>query len=288
MSSNFRLQITNLLVGMCRGTPGLSDELRDLGYREQWIARGFPHGVARMSHPVLVLASRETRHSFFVEMAPGPRIDPDQLLRYTRTTAVELRRGTSLSREQTETYGVALFGLAEHHDSLRESIEESGVRAALLLCDPEGIRLAANPFRHAALTNVFRPLLPIRWPGVPRWIPFDHESDLADIAAVVVSDVVARLLAGETRIDIADICRGQVLWNLTTGAGRKKLRASVRRALVEAASREMRMYFGVRGRLVEATSGRNGGVAIEHRILRIVSQRQAQLLTRIAGRVPKR
>lgn len=284
MSSNFRLQVTNLLVGMCRGTPGLSTELRDLGYREQWIARGFPRGVSGRSHPVLVLASRETRHSFFVEIARGRRIDPERLLQYTKTTAVELRRGTNLSRQQTETYGVAVFGPAEHRDTLRESIEASGVTAALLLCDPEGVRLDANPFRQAALTNIFRPLLPVRWPGVPRWIPFDHESSPAEIAAVVVPEVVARLLAGETRIDIGEICRGQVFWNLTTEAGQEKLRANVRKALAEAAVREMRKYFVVRGNLVEAATGsRDDGVPVEHRILRIIARRQVQLLTRLEG-----
>lgn len=284
MFSNFRLQITNLLIGMCRGTPGLTAELRELGYREQWITSGFPRDVAGRSHPVMVLASRETRHSLFVEAAAGPRIDSDRLLQYTRTTAVELRRGTNLSREQTETYGVAVFGLARHRDTLRENIEESGVRAALLLCDAEGIRLDANPFVQAALANIFRPLLPISWAGVARWIPFDHESGPADIAAVVVPDVVARLLAGETRIDIAEVCREQVLWKLTTEAGQKKLRASVRGALAEAAGREMRKYFRVRGRFVEAaTTSRDDGVPLEHRILRIVSRRQEQLLTRLGG-----
>lgn len=282
MSSNFRLQVTNLLVGMCRGTPGLSTELRDLGYREQWIARGFPRDVADRSHPVVVLASRETRHSFFVEIARERRIDADRLRQYTRTTAVELRRGTNLSRQQTETYGVAVFGLAGHRDTLRESIEASGVKASLLLCDAEGVRLDANPFRQAALTNIFRPLLPVRWPGVPRWIPFDHESSPADIAAVVVPDVVARLLAGETTIDIGDVCRGHILWHLTTGAGREKLRANVRKALAEAASREMRKYFVVRGDFVEAaTASRDDGMPLEHRILRIVSRRQVQLLARL-------
>jgi len=284
MFSNFRLQVTNLLVGMCRGTSGLSTELRDLGYREQWIARGFPRDVARRSHAGLALASRETRHSFFVEVVAGPQIRSDRLLKYTRTTAVELRRGTSLSREQTETYGVAVFGLGEHRDTLRQSIEASGVRASLLLCDPEGIRLDANPFIQAALTNIFRPLLPINWAGVPRWIPFDHESSPADIAAVVVPDVVARLLAGET-IDIGEVCRGQVLWNLTTAAGQRKLRASVRKVLAEAAVGEMRKYFVVRGSFVEAaTANRNDGVPIEHRILRIVSRRQVQLLARLGRR----
>lgn len=286
MSSNFRLQVANLLIGMCRGAPGLSGELRGLGYREQWIARGFPRGVENRSHPVLVLASRETRHSLFVEMAAEPRISSDRLSRFTRTTAVELRRGTNLSREQTETYGVAVFGLAEHGDTLRASIEESGVRPALLLCGSEGIRIDANPFIKAALTNIFRPLLPIEWPAVPRWIPFNHESSPADIAGVVVPDVVARLLAGETRIDIGGICRRQVLWNLTTEVGRKKLRASVRKVLVEAASQEMRKYFLVRGKFVEAAmAGRAGGVPIEHRILRIVAMRQEQLLTRLGGGV---
>ena len=199
------------------------------------------------SHPVLVLASRAMRHSLFVELAPGPQISPERLLRYTRTTAVELRRGTNLAREQTETYGVAVFGLAEHGDTLRAMIEKA-VCGSTLLCDPERIRLDVNPFIQAALTNIFRPMLPIDWLAVPRWIPFDHESGQAEIAGAVIPDIVARFLAGETRLDIGDICKRQVLWNLTTETGRTRLRVSVRKVLVEAANLEMRKYFLVRGR----------------------------------------
>lgn len=289
MSSNFRLSVVNLLVGMCRGTPGVSAELRGIGYRDVWLNNGLrPDGNDR-SHPVMVLASRETRHSLFVEVTDGPEIDPGRLEPYTRLTAVELRQGTQLSREQTETYGVAVFGWDDHRETLRESVAQSGVRPALILRTPKGLVLDANPFVKAALTNVFRPLLAVDWHAVPlSWIPFDHDSPRAEVAGVIVPEVVRRLLHGESRIEVDAVCRLQVLWGLTTDTGRRKLRDRIREVLADASSGEMRRYFSLRGDVIEAAEPEDGGSAaaerkspVNPRTLRIASLRFAQLLARL-------
>ena len=289
MSSNFRLSVINLLVGMCRGTPGMSGELRAMGYRDVWINGGLRSDGEDRSHPVFVLASRETSHSLFVEITPDPEIDPGRLERYARMTAVELRQVTRLSREQTETYGVAVVGREDHRDTLRACVGESRAKPALILCTPQGLVLDANPFVKAALTNIFRPLLAVEWSTLSlSWIPFDHESSPAEVAGVVVPEVVKRLLYGESRIELADICRQQVLWGLTSDAGRRKLRAVIGDVLFDAGRREMRGYFSLRRNVIkaaalegEAAARTEGGSPINSRTLRIASMRLAQLLARL-------
>ena len=288
MSSNFRLSVINLLLGMCRGTPGVSGELRGLGYRDVWLNNGLTPDEQDRSHPVFVLASRETRHSLFVEVTGGPEIDPGRLERYARLTAVELRHGTQLSREQTETYGVAVFGRADHRETLRACVAQSDVRPALILKTAEGFVLDANPFVKAALTNIFRPLLSVDWHTVPSsWIPFDHESCSVEVAGAIIPEVVRRLLHGESSIEVDDICRQQVLWDLTTDTGRRKLRNRIGEVLADAGSGEMRRYFSLRGDVIEAAAPEDGNPAAEAgkspvnpRTLRIASIRFAQLLVR--------
>lgn len=288
MSSNFRLSVINLFLGMCRGTPGMSGELRALGYRDVWLDRWLTSEADR-THPVFVLASRETCHSLFVEATSGPDIDPGRLDRYRRMTAVELRQGTRLSRRQLETYSVAVVGREEHRDTLRACIEESGVKPALILCTRQGLVLDANPFVKAALTAIFRPFLAVEWPTVSlSLIPFDHESCPAEVAGLIMPELVKRLLHGESRIKIGDISRQQVLWSLTTDAGQRKLQAVIRNVLFDAASREMRAYFSLRGDVIEAvkldgskSAPEEGRSPINSRTLRIVSLRLAQLLERL-------
>ncbi|MYC92176.1 MAG: hypothetical protein F4106_08690 [Gemmatimonadetes bacterium] len=289
MSSNFRLSVVNLLQGMCRGTPGVSGALRGMGYRDVWINSGLTWDGQDRSHPVFALASRETRHTLFVEVTGGPEIDPGRLERYTRLTAVELRQGTRLSREQTETYGVAVIGQHDHRETLRECVAESGVRPALILKTADGLVLDANPFVKAALTNIFRPLLPVDWQTVPlSWIPFDHESGSVEIAGVIVPEVVRRLLHGESGIEVDDVCRRQVLWSLTTDTGRRKLRQRIREVLEDAASGEMRRYFVLRGDVIEAAAPEDGNPEagegkspVNPRTLRIASIRFARLMARL-------
>lgn len=289
MCSNFRLSVVNLLVGMCRGTPGVSGELRGIGYRNIWLRNWLEPGEEDRSHPVMVLASRETRHSLFVEVTDGPEIGPGRLEPYKRLTAVDLRQGTRLSRDQTETYGVAVFGRDDHRETLRASVAQSSLRPALILRTRDGLVLDANPFVKAALTNVFQPLLAVDWHAVPlSWIPFDHDSSRAEVAGVIVPEVVRRLLHGESRIEVDAVCRLQVLWGLTTDTGRRKLRDRIREVLADASSGEMRRYFSLRGDVIEAAEPEDGVSAagertspVNPRTLRMASIRFAQLLARL-------
>ena len=283
MSSNFRLSVINLLVGMCRGTPGVSGELGALGYRDVWLNNRLAPAGGDRSHPFVVLASGEMRHSLFVEVTGGPELDPDSLEPYAKLTAVELRQATRLSREQTETYGVAVFGRHDHRETLRDCVARSRIRPALILATPEGLVLDANPFFKAALTNIFRPLLAVDWHSTPMsWIPVDHNSSPAELAGVIVPEVVRRLLHGEFRIGVDEVCRRQALWGLTTDTGRRKLRDRIREVLVDAAGGEMQRYFSLRGDVIEGDAAADEGKSpVNRRTLRIASIRLGQLLARL-------
>ena len=245
--SSYRLAVVNLLIGMCRGSPGLPQTIRQMGYRDRWIPGSLLGSRGAAADPVLVLASTESRHSVFVQVVSGKRIDLDDLDRYSKVSAVHLREHTPLTQDQTELYGVAVFGLEEHRESLRSGIADSRIRPTLLLRTPEGLVIDGNPFPKVGLANVFRPVLALDWNSSPLgWIPYDHGSHPAEIAQAIIPLVVARAAGGDRRVDMAEICAEHPVWSAATGSARRKMRGGITRVLATAAEHEFRDFFSVR------------------------------------------
>ena len=281
--SSFRLAVVNLLIGMCRGSPGLPRTIRQLGYRDRWIAGTALGGRGAAANPILVLASTESRHSFFVKVCAGGRIDPPDLDLYSAISAVRLREHTSLTQEQTELYGVAVFGLEEHRESLRSGIADSRVRPTLLLRTPEGLVIDANPFQKVALANVFRPVLALDWSSAPLgWIPYDHGSPRAEIAQAVIPQVVARAGAGRRRVEIEEICAVHPAWRASTPSVRRTTQARVAGVLATAAEGEFADFLAVRNGALEISDlARNAVQRPGSPTLRRMARCQGALLDRL-------
>ena len=290
MYSNPDLLIVNLLIGMCRGSRGLPRVLMDLGYRDRWIPRCFPGPDRDSVPPVFCVTSHETRHTLFVEVRAGPDIEAARLARYSRVTAADLRQDTSLSREQTETYDIAVFGLAQHRQSLIEGLAGGGHRFPLLLLNETGLTLAANSFAKAALNNVFLPPLELDWSSVPRsWIPFDGGSGLAEVAEAVIPEAVASAIRGESRIELSDLCRGQASWGISGTRDRDRLGARVREVLAMAAAEEFSGHFRLEGMVLKVVGGRAGASHIRRpQTLKKLLQLQGAFLGRIGAGSPGR
>ena len=285
--SSYKLAILNLLIGMCRGSPGLPRTIRQMGYRDRWIPGASLGSRGASADPVLVLASTESRHSVFVQVVSGKTIDLDDLDRYSRVSAVHLREQTLLTQDQTELYGVAVFGLEEHRESLRSGIAESRIRPTLLLRTPEGLVIDANPFPKVGLANVFRPVLALDWDSTPLgWIAYDHGSHPAEIAQAIIPQVVARAAGAKQRVDIAEICAEHPVWSVSTESARRKMRTGVTRVLTTAAEHEFSDFFTVRdgalqlSDLVRETVRLPGSPTLK-RMLR----HQGALLDRLGSRV---
>lgn len=283
--SSYRLAVLNFAIGLCRGSPGLPRTIRRMGYRDRFLAGGLLGRRGAVDDPVLVLASTRSRHSFFVEVCEDSEVDPGHLERYTGVTAVDLRERTPLSQDQTELYGVVVFGLEEHGESLRNSIEGSRLRPTLLLRTPEGLVIGANPFPRVALANVFRPVLAIDWDSTPLgWVPFDQQSHLAEVAQAVIPDLVARATGGADRIRVARMCEDHLLWEMSTPASRKRMRARVNRVLALAAAHEFADFLTYRSGVVEVTeTARRALRAPGSPTLKRMARHQAALLDRLKG-----
>ena len=251
MYSNPDLLATNLLIGMCRGSLGVPRVIRDLGYRDRWVPGCFPgHGPDSVP-PVFAMASREARHTVFVEFSRGAKVDARQLARYATVTAAYLRGATNLSREETETYDIAVLGPARHRESLVKGLEESRLRFPLLLLTRAGIVLGANSFSKAALSKVFFPRLEVAWETIPRsWIRFNGNSGVLEVAEAVIPEVVARAVKGDTRVAATDLCRSHPLWDILGKPGRDHMNGQVCEALAAATENEFRSHFDLDGEVL--------------------------------------
>lgn len=283
--SSYRLAVLNFAIGLCRGSPGLPRTIRRMGYRDRFLAGGLLGRGSTVEDPVLVLASAQFRHSFFVEVCEDSEVDPRYLDRYAGVTAVDLRERTPLSQDQTELYGVVLFGLEEHRESLRNSIEGSKLKPTLLLRTPEGLVIGANPFPKVALANIFRPVLALDWETTPLgWVPFDQESHLAEVAQAVIPDILAHATGGADRVLVARMCEDHLLWEMSTTAARKRMRARINRVLSLAAAHEFGDFFTCRAGVVELTeTARRALRAPGSPTLKRMARQQAAFLERLKG-----
>lgn len=246
MSSNFSLLIVNLFVGLCRGSAGLPKVLRELGYEDRWIERQFTNQDRDRVHPEVVIASRLQRHTLLVEAKRGPNTDRDQLRRYARVEGGDLIERLFLAEEEAERHDVAVVGLHEYADRLRIALEEDGTRFPLLVADDEGLWLAVNEFSCEELTDVFRPRMHVRWDEVPMgWIPFDHDSELWEVAEVVIPRVIGRMVDREPRVGARSVCDAVSSWSIIGTPQRRQMEARVLEVFREASAEEFREYFTV-------------------------------------------
>lgn len=282
--SSYRLAVVNLMIGMCRGSPGLPRTIRQMGYRDRWIAGSSLGSKGAAADPVLVLASTESRHTVFVQVYPGEEVDLSDLDRYSKVSAVHLREHTLLTQDQTELYSVAVFGLEEHRESLRNSIAESRIRPTLLLRTAEGLVIDTNPFPKVGLANLFRPVLALDWDSAPLgWIPYDHGSHPAEIARAVIPKVVAHATAGNRRVAISEVCAEHPVWSVSTASARRKMQTGVTRVLASAAEHEFRDFFKVgAGALQLSDLGRDAVRAPGSPTLKRMLRHQNTLLNRLA------
>ncbi len=256
-SSHCSSLVVNLLVGLCRGSRGVARTLHDIGYRDRWVTRAFREPGDELRSPAFCIASTAARHTVFVEARSGDDVDSARLSRYSGVTAADLRAATSLSRAETETWDVAVFGWAARGPALEAGLADGGFRHPLLLLDDRGVSLAANRFVKPGLNNVFVPRLRVDWPSVPAsWVPMDTDSTDARIAETVVPDVVARALRGQARIPLAELCRGQAAWSVSGTRERERMRRRVGEVLAKLVAGEFKGRFRLRGETLEAVGGR--------------------------------
>ncbi len=242
---NFNLTMLNLWIGMCRGVPGLPRELKNLGYSDKWIEYKFSNQDLETVHPELIISSDKLGHTLLLEFKSGQNTDNDQLRRYARITKNDLIRNAYLPATASEKHDIGILGKDEYKDRLCIGIKEGGYSFPLLLTSQEGITLAYNNFHISELYRVFSPLLKINWSRLSsRFVPLNSESELWELAEVVMPKVLHYMTERRPRVRIEDICQDIcITWSMMGDPGRNEIRTKIREVLRQASASDFVQYL---------------------------------------------
>ncbi|MGB8991706.1 MAG: hypothetical protein WCD80_06590 [Desulfobaccales bacterium] len=247
---NFNLLMLNLFIGMCRGSYGLPKDLKNLGYVDKWIEYKFNNQDLDIVHPDLIISSEKNKHTILIEFKSGSNTDDDQLKRYFRLTRSDIITKAFLSPLSVNLHDIAIVGKNEHRERLKIGIEKRGYTFPLILETGKGLKLFYNQFQVSETTNIFKPLLKVNWKYIPRsFVPVNSESDLWEIAELLLPKILKYLKEKRTTIDIEEICQDCcITWDIMGKPGKDDFRSNLKKVLAKAARHEFRGIFRSGGR----------------------------------------
>lgn len=246
---HFSLKMLNLWIGLCRGTHGLPTALRALGYDVRSIEREFANQDGDRVRPEAIVASPDARHTILLEFKSGPNTEANQLKRYSRVTRRDLLERCYVTPPATESHDVILIGQAEHSQRLQIGLRDD-LAFPLLVWGSNRLVLAANSLSTKSLTDVFGPGLEINADFIPSgFVPIDGESDLWEVAEVIIPAIFPYFEAHARRVEVrqiaADVCRST--WAEISKEGRDPICARINDVLRRAAAQHFQSYLTYHG-----------------------------------------
>ena len=283
--SNFSLLVLNLWISLCRGVRGLPSAIHDLGYQDRAIERRFENQDLESVHPELIIASRRLGHTILFEFKAGANTDADQLRRYSRVTSRDLEQRVYLEAAEVTRHDVAVIGKEENRERLMIGIREEGHTFPLIVADDQGLELVLSAFSEGSFDAVMRPRFDFDWAAVSMaWVPFDHGSDLWEIAEVIIPQVLKRMRRREPRIEARSVCAEVPSWDCIGPPERNQMQTKVSAVMREAAHHEFRDYFRFRNDGIDVTNNPlELGVGATTPSLRRLRRLQRDFITRLEG-----
>lgn len=235
---------------MCRGSHGLPKDLKSLGYGDKWIEYKFHNQDLDIVHPELIISSEKNKHTILLEFKSGLNTDDDQLKRYSRVTRSDIITKAFLPPLATNYYDIAIVGKYEYRDRLKIGVEKGGYPFPLILKMVNGLKLYYNQFQVTEINNIFQPLLKVNWKYIPRsFIPLNSESELWEIAELLLPIILKYLKDKRTTISIEDICKDScITWDIMGTPGKDDFRSNLKKVLGQASRHEFRGIFRSGGR----------------------------------------
>lgn len=236
----------NLWIGLCRGDKGLPTGLSDLGYREHLIEEEFyVIEVDGRVRPEMIACSSELEHTLLLEWKSGANTEADQLERYAGVSDDDLRERAHVPVVATESHNVTVVGKKEHEERLRIGIEDE-FEFPLIVADDDGLEMLLNEFEHDELTDLFNPLLAVKWDRVPmHYVPIDGLSKGWEVAEVVMPVVVEAMNNRDPRVGVREtgsrVC--ERTWDHMGQEGREVIRSKIRDVFAEAAANQFEEYL---------------------------------------------
>lgn len=222
----------NLWIGLCQGCSGLPQDIFLLGFRPICIERPFRNHESDLVHPELVIASADCGHAVSFEWKSGRNLVDDQLRRYQGIAPADLRQAY-IRPEESITHEVIVIGKEAYSETLLLGLAAGPYEFALLVVTDEGLTLIANDFAKAELSALFKPTYKLNWDYLPtEFIRIVGDSPDWEIAEAIIPAMLVRVLKGQPRFTVNDLCRDvSEFWNILGDPGRAEAEGRVRDVL---------------------------------------------------------
>lgn len=234
----------NLWIGLCRRDAELPTAIHDAGYRDHEIEREFKNQAEETVAPELIAVSETANHSVMFEWKSGKNVNADQLRRYAGVTTQDLIQRAQVSASGAATVDAVLIGEEDSLAGLQMGVAASSApETPLLVRTATGLRHVQGDCNHAPFKAHFTPELMINWDTVPRdYVPIDPSSSEAEIAEVVSPLLVAEMMQGAPRIEVAQIAKNAfpTTWSAMGKKGKKDMQAVVVRSLEDLVRNEFK------------------------------------------------
>lgn len=258
---SFTLRLTNLMIGLCRGAPGLPRALRELGYEGFWVELRFAIAGDKAVNPDMIVYSTEQRHTLLCEWKSGRNVEKDQLLRYGLVTDEDLRVRAHIPAAAAAAHDTTVFGVAEYRERLVLGLTAAESDAVLVVVDDEGLTRVGRRFAADGLNAAFAPRPAVDVANAPLgFLPFDAESPDHVVAEHCIRQLVVYMNRREPLVRLSALAQDVVsIWSVLPDDARKPLTDRMRDIMTEAARYEFRPYLhrerGIEGRTRTPTWG---------------------------------
>jgi hypothetical protein len=256
---SFGLKLLNLFFGLCKGVPGLPDDLKRLGFRAKSIELRFSNSDNETVVPELILASRKIGHSLIFEWKSGGNTEADQLRRYNAIERQDLVQRALLQNEECAAHDVTVICREEFQERIKSGVEQGAYPFPVLSITERGIEKIHNRFSVTQTDNVFNPVLEIDWNLVPTgFFVVDGASSEAEYTPLVLQYVLRGMEQGTDLITALEIARSIVpLWITANSDFRNAVEKKIVAVLTYASSNQfhrfLRRHKSAEGRTHEPT-----------------------------------
>ena len=236
---------------MARGVAGLPRILHALGYREAAIEAKITFisdSKTVTVCPELLLSSELNKHTILLEVKSGRNTDDEQLARYGAITRDILHRVAGVFKGPAEAFDVVINGDEQHAESLAMGVLKGDYPFPIVVKTVEGLKLIHNEFKIAQLTQSFSGGVEIDWNSVPsNFVPIDAESELWEVADVIMPQVLALMAKRAPRISVSEICARtcEGTWGVMGPKGQTDILNRVRKVLHAASMGEFKPFLKI-------------------------------------------
>ena len=242
---NFSLIMANLWIGLSRGAGGLPKDIRLLGYTDSGVEFRFNNSKREVVEPDLILVSTQLNHTLLLEWKSGANVDNNQLQRYSHITKEDLEQRAFIEPPASNNHDIALVGVCNFSDRLRQGVEIAQVSFPILVTDDRCIVLCHNSFGNPKLNDLFGKGLEVNLANVPtQFIPFNEKSDTWEVAESVIPLMLEHMHQRRPILTVDAICKDVCnIWDQMGRDSKVRFRSKVEDVLNKAARGPFHKYL---------------------------------------------